>query len=170
VQLPSLESLVASSDWRQVTRVPGAGIFVRGELPGAPAVLSCLVRQVRAVPQLVVLFSIRTLRVPYAPANALEVQALDSGIHAVTLSCGFMQRPHVPQALADAITRGQLPLDPREVTYYLERHTFLAGSAGQMGRWSEGLFALLTRNARSATDRLGIPWQQVVEIGTQIDL
>jgi K+ transporter len=66
------------------------------------------------------------------PMLAVEVQALDSGIYAVTLCCGFMQRPHVPQALADAITRGQLPLDPREVTYYLERHTFLAGSAGQM--------------------------------------
>jgi phospholipase C len=86
-----------------------------------------------------------TRTIPDVPTlfNALSAAGVTWGIYtdgepfqdtlyAVTLCCGFMQRPHVPQALADAITRGQLPLDPREVTYYLERHTFLAGSAGQM--------------------------------------
>jgi KUP system potassium uptake protein len=39
-----------------------------------------------------------------------------------------------------------------------------------MGRLSEGLFAFLSRNARSATTWFEIPHQQVVEMGMQIDL
>jgi K+ transporter len=42
--------------------------------------------------------------------------------------------------------------------------------AGRMGRWSEGLFGFLYRNAKSATYQFCIPPTSVVEIGTQIDL
>ena len=169
-ELPSVESLIASAAWKAVMRVPGAGIFVRAEVPGVPAVLCSLVQQVHAVPQSVVLFSLRTLRVPYTRANAVELRALDSGIYDLTLSCGFMQRPDVPAALAATIARHHLPMELPEVTYYLERHTFVAGAAGKMGRWSERLFAFLTRNSPPATDHLGIPWHQVMEIGSEIDL
>jgi len=169
-QLPDLARFVASSPWETVARVPGTGVFVRGELPGVPAVLSCLVTQVRAVPRSVVLFGIRTLRTPQAGPDAVEMEIVDGGIYALTLSSGFMQRPNVPAALAAAIARFHLPIELSEVTYYLERHTFVGSPAGQMGRWSERLFAFLTRNANPLTDRLRIPWQQVVEIGTEIDL
>jgi KUP system potassium uptake protein len=168
--LPDLASFVASGPWKNVARVPGTGVFVRGELPGVPAVLSCLVTQVRAVPRSVVLFGIRTIRAPQAGPDAVQLEIVDGGIYALTLSSGFMQRPNVPAALAAAITRFHLPIELPEVTYYLERHTFVGSSAGQMGRWSERLFAFLTRNASPVTDRLGIPWQRVVEIGTEIDL
>ena len=38
-----------------------------------------------------------------------------------------------------------------------------------MSRWSERLFGL-ARNARPVTQRLSLPPQQVVEIGSRIDL
>lgn len=39
-----------------------------------------------------------------------------------------------------------------------------------MGRWSEGLFSFLSRNARSPTTWFDIPPERVVELGVQLDL
>jgi KUP system potassium uptake protein len=39
-----------------------------------------------------------------------------------------------------------------------------------MGTLSESLFAFLSRNSKSATSYFKIPPEQVVELGTQIDL
>jgi KUP system potassium uptake protein len=39
-----------------------------------------------------------------------------------------------------------------------------------MGRISEGLFAFLWRNAKSAIDQFGLPAERVVELGSRIDL
>lgn len=39
-----------------------------------------------------------------------------------------------------------------------------------MGTLWEGLFAFLSRNAKSATDYFALPPDQVVEIGAQIEL
>ncbi len=39
-----------------------------------------------------------------------------------------------------------------------------------MGPVSEGLFALLSRNAKSAIDHFGLPLDQVIELGMRLDL
>jgi len=39
-----------------------------------------------------------------------------------------------------------------------------------MGEVEEGIFAFLSRNSRPATSYFNLPPEQVVEIGTQIDL
>jgi KUP system potassium uptake protein len=77
-----------------------------------------------------------------------------------------MEHPNIPKLLAQA----ELPVDLTDATYYLGRETFIAGKGGKMGVLSESLFAFLARNARSATSWFGIPPDQVVELGMQIDL
>jgi KUP system potassium uptake protein len=39
-----------------------------------------------------------------------------------------------------------------------------------MPRMQQAVFAFLSRNARNATDYFGLPPEQVIELGTQIDL
>ena len=77
-----------------------------------------------------------------------------------------MEKLDVPKVLAKA----SLPVDLTDATYFLGRETFVVGKGGKMGVLSEGLFAFLSRNARSATSWFSIPPDQVVEIGMQIDL
>ena len=55
-------------------------------------------------------------------------------------------------------------------TYYLGRETFLATPKGKMGTVSESLFSYLSRNSVTATSYFAIPSEQVVELGSQIDL
>lgn len=77
-----------------------------------------------------------------------------------------MDRPDVPRALAAA----RLPVDLSDVVYFIGRETFVAGRGGKMGVFSEGLFAFLARNAKSASGWFAIPPEQVVELGMQLDL
>src|SRR5205814_5357910 len=107
---------------------------------------------------------------PYEPGDAMTHEPLGQGFHRLVVERGFMQEPHVPRALARAAQRFGLPLPLDAVTYYAGRDTFLATSAGSMGRWSESLFAFLARDSRPATAHFCLPPEQVVEIGSQIDL
>jgi KUP system potassium uptake protein len=166
--LAPLDRFVSEGAGKGATRVPGTGVFVTREVDGVPPVLSELVTRIGVLPQRVVVLSMATTRDPRGSDARLETA--DGGIYRLIVSNGFMERPDVPGALRAAVARFELPIDPDDVTYYLGRHTFVATSAGRMGRSSEWLFALLTRNSRSPTDHFRIPWQQVVEIGSRIDL
>ena len=99
-------------------------------------------------------------------AERVRFEDLGKGVFRVFIHCGFMEKPDVPKLLADA----KLPVDLADATYFLGRETFLGGKGGKMGVFSESLFAFLSRNARSATSWFGIPPDQVVELGMQIDL
>ena len=49
-------------------------------------------------------------------------------------------------------------------------HAEGGGDRGVVGPLGEGVFSFLARNAASATSYFAIPPDQVVELGTQIDL
>ena len=77
---------------------------------------------------------------------------------------------HGDAARAGHPRRAKLPVDLADATYFLGRETFVAGKGGKMGVVSEGLFAFLSRNAKSPTSWFSIPPDQVVEVGMQMDL
>jgi KUP system potassium uptake protein len=168
-----VEQLLAGRDHageHHTARCPGAGIFLSSNPEGFPPVVLNLVQRVRILPEIVVLLTMDVLHVPHAADSEIDVRDLGSGIYRVLVKQGFMDPSDVPRALQRAVTRFALPVDLATATYYIGRDSFLATSAGQMGRVSEWFFALLTRNARSSTDHFHIPPQQVVEIGSRIDL
>lgn len=55
-------------------------------------------------------------------------------------------------------------------TFFLGRETLPASGRTHMARWRKRLFAVLARNAPSATAYFEIPPNRVVELGTQIEL
>jgi KUP system potassium uptake protein len=57
-----------------------------------------------------------------------------------------------------------------DILYVLGHETFVERNAGEMSRVKQAIFSFLSRNARNATDYFGLPPQQVLELGTQIDL
>ena len=59
---------------------------------------------------------------------------------------------------------------PRDnATYYIGHETIVAKNGG-LHRVPEAIFSYLNRNAVHEERRYGMPTQQIVEIGTQIDL
>jgi KUP system potassium uptake protein len=105
--------------------------------------------------------------VPYVdPKDRISVEDLGKGAFRVIVRSGFMEKPDVPWVLGKA----KLPVDLEDATYFLGRETFLVGKGGKMGVFSEGLFAFLSKNARSPTSWFSIPPDQVIEVGMQMDL
>jgi KUP system potassium uptake protein len=168
--MPSMPAFLVACRDKLAAHTAGAGIFITGRSEGIPPALVHLAERLRALPETVVLLTIAITHAPHEAPEAMRCEPLGEGFFRLVVERGFMDVPDVPRALARAIARHQLPIDLGDVTYYVGRETFLATSAGRMGRWSEGLFAFLSRNAKSATDHFGIPPHLVIEIGAQIDL
>jgi KUP system potassium uptake protein len=62
-------------------------------------------------------------------------------------------------------------LDLDDVTYYLGAETIVPAKDGKgLPRWQEALFAAMGRNAARMSDYLELPYEQVVEIGREIEI
>ena len=161
-----LDSLESSG----VARVSGTAIYL-STTREAPFVLVMQAKRIRSIMEHVVLLTVAIEHEPQVKETSRdEVESLESGFVRVTLHFGYMEIPEVPPALTRAIEKSGIPLRVDDATYYVGRETFIAGKGGKMGRVSEGLFAFLSRNAKSAIDHFGLPVERVVELGSRIDL
>jgi KUP system potassium uptake protein len=164
---PPLEAFVTDLESHCHVRVPGTAIFLSSSTEGTPPVLMHHAKRIGTLRETVILLTVTTAHVPYVPAeDRVTVQRLEKGFWRVGMRVGFMEHADVPKLLAAT----NLPVDLSSPTYFVGRETFLAGRSGRMGPFSEGLFAFLSRNARSASGWFSIPHEQVVEMGMQIDL
>jgi KUP system potassium uptake protein len=164
-------AFLATVDQRCATRVPGTAIFLSSLATDIPLILEHHIQRIRVLHERIVLLTITFAHVPYVPAGErVEITELGKGFVRVIAHYGFMDEPDIPAALAAAAQSCTLSIDLADATYYLGRETFLATSKGTLGPLREGVFAFLSRNAASATSYFSIPPEQVVELGTQIDL
>jgi KUP system potassium uptake protein len=166
-----LDQFLATLDQRVAARVPGTAIFLSSVASDIPMILEHHIERIHALHERVVLLTIVFAHVPYVPAGErVEVHELDQGFVRVIAHYGYMDETDIPAALTAAGPRCKLGIDLADATYYLGRETFLATAKGKLGPLSEQVFAFLARNAASATSYFAIPSEQVIEIGTQIDL
>jgi KUP system potassium uptake protein len=57
------------------------------------------------------------------------------------------------------------------VTYYVGAETIVPAEDGKgLPRWQEALFAAMGRNGARISDYLHLPYDQVVEIGREIEI
>ena len=155
---------------RLQARIKGTGVVMSSLSEGVPPVVVHHVERLRVLHETVILLTIVTAKVPFvAPGKRTKLEPLGGGFHRVIGTYGFMETPDVPALMREARAAG-LDVDIDDVTYFLGRETMLAGPGGQMGEIEETLFAVLSRNSRPATAHFKLPPDQVIEIGTQIDL
>ncbi len=168
---PPFADFLAVCRRSRVARTTGVGVFVTGHPDGVPPVLRALVERVGVLPETVVLLTMKTCHVPrIGPGEGGRYDRLADGFHRLVMERGYLDQPDVPAALASACRTWSIPIDPEQATFYVGRTTFIASSAGRMGRWSESLFAFMARNSRPVTDAFCIPPTRVVEIDSRIDL
>jgi len=152
------------------TRVPGTAVFMYGNRDGTPPALLHSVKHYQVLHERVVLLSVETQEVPHVDeAERVTVETLGHGFFRVVLAYGFMEDPCVPDALAAVKVEG-LDLRPVRTTYFLGRETLIPSKKPGMAPWREHLFAVMSRNARTATSFFGLPPNRVVELGAQIEL
>ncbi|HEX8319589.1 MAG TPA: potassium transporter Kup [Longimicrobium sp.] len=155
---------------RTAQRVPGTAVFMYGNRGGTPPALLHSLKHYKVLHETVVLLSVETQEVPHVPeAERVTVEELGHGFYRIVLAYGFMEDPCVPDALATVQADG-LDLRPGQTSYFLGRETLIPSTNPGMAPWREHLFAVMSRNARTATSFFGLPPNRVVELGAQIEL
>ena len=170
-QFPKVEKALPEIEKKLVARVPGTAVFLASSTDHMPPCLMRVVERGRTLHENVVLVTVRHDEVPTVDdASRIEYAKLGHGFHRVIVHAGFTEQPAVHALVAKVAREHGLPFDAAETTYYLGRETLLQTDAGRMGHVAETLYAWLSRNSVAADRTFGIPPDQVIEIGTQIDL
>jgi KUP system potassium uptake protein len=168
-----LDSFVAREVPRLALRAKGTAVFLVRDAQVVPAALQRMLTVLPALQERVLVMSIRIAHVPQVSSRdegGLEIEELGHGFVRVRAVFGFQQRVDVPARVQEVNERLGLGIDPETTTYYLRRETFVVSRRGKMGRLSEGLFSLLSRNTHPMDAYFRIPPKNVFEIGAQFDL
>jgi KUP system potassium uptake protein len=164
-----LDTFLTSIERNPPVRVRGTAVFMTSNADGVPVVLLHHLKHNKVLHETVVLLSVQTRGIPeVGAAHHLTFEPMGQGFFRVVANYGFMQSPNIPEALAEAAARG-VAIPPMDTSYYLGRERLVLSNRAKMSRWRKRLFALMSRNARSATEFFQIPPNRVVELGAQIE-
>jgi len=162
--------LTAIARSKHVTRVAGAAVFMVGASKGTPIALLHHVKANRCLHQTVVLLTILTEEIPVVPASEqLTLEEVGEGIWRAVGRYGYMQSPNVTTLMDEIKNRG-LTINPQAATYFFNREMIITGGRARMWEWQKHLYAVLSRNARSAKDYYQITPSQIIELGLPIQL
>ncbi len=152
-------------------RVPGTAVFLTADKTVVPHALMHNLKHNKVLHERNVLLTVDTLNVPYAPTDKrLKMEAIGNDFYRVVMQFGFMETPDVPLALMRSCDKGGIYFDPMDTTYFASRETIVASPHRGMPVWRDKLFALMHRNAASATGFFRIPGNRLVELGSQVQI
>jgi KUP system potassium uptake protein len=155
---------------QQQNRVKGTAIFMTGTAEGVPPALLHNLKHNKVIHEQVILLTVVTRDIPHVDkSERLDVKQLTAGFYRVVAFYGFMEDPHIPDIMTLIRERG-IAMLPMETTFFLGHDTLITTHHRGMALWRKKLFQVMARNARSATAFFGIPYNQVVELGAQIEL
>jgi KUP system potassium uptake protein len=151
--------------------VPGSAVFIAPSADHVPPVLVHHVERSRSLHDTVVLLTVRELpTAEVAPESRYSLTTLGDGFYKLIVFFGYMEEPLLVPVLQAVSQSERIPLDPDNATYYIGHETIVASNEGNISRIPEAIFSYLSRNAVHEERRYGMPTDQIVEIGTQIDL
>ena len=166
-----LEVFLQKAERKKLKRVPGTAIFMNGNATRTPPALLHNIEHNKVLHERVIFVTVKTRPIPYVNADErVKFEIMGNGFSRMKIYYGYMEDPDVPKILASIPQLGFV-FKPEEATYFLGRETIIATKKySGMARWREKVFAILSKNARSATSYFRIPPDRVVELGEQIEI
>lgn len=154
-----------------VCKVPGTAMFMASDPEMIPPAMARNLKYNHVIHERVIVLSLVTRDVPRIQrADRARVESYPKNIYRITCFFGFMETPSIREVL-EAIRLKDLTIPLEEITFFLGRETLIASAKpGGMALWREHIFAFMSRNAYRATQFFHIPADQVIEIGSQIEL
>ena len=170
MRLLPIESFLADLSAGRSLRVPGTAVYMSGNPLGTPVALLHNFKLNRSVHERVILLTVLTAEEPHInPASRVQVETMTNGFFRVIARYGFMETAAIGEILNGCRDFG-LDLNPAACTFVLSRETLVITPAKGMAMWRKRLFALMSRNAQSATAFFRLPVNRVAELGIQIEL
>ncbi len=151
-------------------RVQGTAVFLTARSDAVPHALLHNMLHNQVLHEQVVLLTVVYEDTPRVPVQQrVEVDAYGEGFYRVILHFGFIDEPDVPAALAMCPLK-DLDFSPMRTTYFLSRETVIPSKMDGMARWREGLFAFMLKNANGNLRFFKLPFNRVIELGTQVEM
>jgi KUP system potassium uptake protein len=164
------DDFLASLKLQPPLRVKGTAVFMTQDQVGAPPAMLHQLKHNQVLHEQVILLTIITTNEPVVPADQrVEITQLGSGFWRMVGSYGFTETPNVPELMRSAAQQGLATYVGR-TSYFLGRETFIPTGRSKLPAWRRALFVFMARNARSPTEFFGIPPNEVVELGAQIEV
>ncbi|MEQ7917742.1 potassium transporter Kup [Xanthomonas sp. WHRI 1810A] len=151
-------------------RVQGTAVFLTARADAVPHALLHNLLHNQVLHEQVVLLTVvyeDSPRVP--PSERVEVEVYGEGFFRVILHFGFIDEPDVPGALA-LCHLPELDFSPMRTTYFLSRETVVSSKLVGMAHWRAGLFAFMLKNANGNLRFFKLPFNRVIELGTQVEM
>lgn len=166
----TVEEFVESLALQEPQRVKGQAVYLTANPDIVPIALLHNMRHNKILHSEVCLLHFSTERVPRVPnSRKVEVASLGNGLYRIVARFGFMEYPNIKQVFALANHQG-MHFRPESISFFLNREKIVANMRTKMSIWRKKLFALMARNAVSATTYYDIPSGQVIEIGVQVQI
>ncbi|WP_301101188.1 potassium transporter Kup [Propionivibrio sp.] len=152
----------------KVHRVNGTAVFMTSSKEGVPAALLHNLKHNQVLHERVVLVTVQTTNTPHVnELDRIYLHRMRKGFVRLIIRYGFMEDPDIPRALERCKRFGE-SFDITETTFYLSHETIVPTLPRNISAWRSRLFALMSKNATSATEFFRIPTDRVVELGTQL--
>ena len=171
-----LQDFIEKVRKHQITRVRGIGVFPHPTKDTTPLALRANVEHNHVLHKHVLIVSARPEGVPHVkPDDQLVVDDLgydDDGIMHLTVRYGFFDSPDLPAAVEKAAADGLIPfhVDIDDVSYFLSRGALRRTDGAGMSRWRKQLFIVLAHNAGDPAEIFGLPRNQTVIMGSDVDV
>ena len=164
------DKFIESIERRQPSRVDGTAVYMAGNSDGTPLALLHNLKHNKVLHRRIVFLTIHVDEDPRVAAEErVEIEKLPHGFWRVRARFGFFEDPDVPSVLAICAQKG-LEFKETETTFFLSRETIIPARQAGMALWREHLFAVMARNAQSATAFFRLPANRVVELGMQVEI
>jgi KUP system potassium uptake protein len=170
---PPLEKFWDKMHCENLPRVPGVAVYLTARGDRSPASLHLNVKHNKCLHETVVLLTILVERIPRVPlSRRITSETLDHGFLRVTLRYGFAESPAVHKTLQSALEhKADLGFEiSKGLSYFVGRAIPLASPEPDLPAWREPLFIFLMKNATTASNFFRLPPEQVVELGTFVEI
>ena len=167
---PSFDVFEKSLDENPPQRVNGQAVFLTGNPDVIPSTLVQNLKHNKIIHSDVAILHFKTENVPRVPNfDKVKTEKLGGGFFQIIAHHGFMEEPKIDMILALAHEQG-LNFKLEEASYYLGREKLSIGPDPVMGRWRSHIFIFISRNSMDAASFFGIPPDQIIEVGVQLQL
>lgn len=152
------------------TRVAGTAVFLTPEPGTVPNAMLHNLKHNKVLHEHNLFVTVRYHEVPWVGLDhRAEIEPLGHHCWQVTLHYGFKNDVDIPRALEQVRGHG-CPLEPMVTSYFLSRDVVVPTIGGGMAPWREKLFAQMHHNAGAAAEFLNLPSNQVVELGSKVEI
>jgi KUP system potassium uptake protein len=154
----------------QPQRVRGQAIYLAANPDRIPQAVVQNLNHNKILHSEIMILHFKTEDIPRVPNfEKIEEKKLFGGIYRIVSHHGYMEAARIDTVLSLVREQG-IDFDRENASFFLGREKLVIGKKPRMHRWRSNLFMFMSKNAMDAGSFFGIPSDQVIEVGVQLEL